>query len=240
MIQNAIRSIIDQTYKHWELIIVDDGSVDGTYRIVSNFAHPKIIYHKIEHQDNISRVRNIGNSLATGDIIVVQDSDDMSLPDRLGEIVKTYKEYPKADVVYHGMYLRLKDPYTDSITRSVRPAIAFDRDRLKKEQYIAAQLSYKRSVALEIPYNEDVPLMDDFAFLLELAYSNKHFQPIYKNLYEYWYTQDSINIQGESDGRRKRDTETILQMLRDKYHVKDIHANLFKEVEGVTVSEETL
>ena len=87
VIVNAIRSVIDQTFTDWELIIVDDGSTDNTERVVKSFYDPRIKYHKIEHTGYVSKVRNAGNKLAKGEIIVVHDSDDVAFPDRLEEIV---------------------------------------------------------------------------------------------------------------------------------------------------------
>src|SRR3990167_10239315 len=89
VVQHAIRSVIDQTYQDWELIIVDDGSTDNCKRVVDSFANPKIIYKKIEHCGFVSRVRNVGNEIAKGEIIIVQDSDDFSYCERAEEIVKT-------------------------------------------------------------------------------------------------------------------------------------------------------
>lgn len=239
-IQNAIRSIIDQSYADWELIIIDDGSTDSTERVVRDFAHPRIKYHKIDHQNNISKVRNIGNKLATGHVIVVQDSDDVSFPDRLEWIAETFKNDPETDVVYHGIYLSFVDPYTNSVVRKVRHAEDFDRQRLQKEQYISGHVAYRKSVADEIPYNEDIVLLDDLILLLEFAYSNKKFTPIKRNLYEYVGSPDSVNVHGEMDGRRLKDTKKIVEILQSKYGVKDLHATLTKLSDGQLIAEQVV
>lgn len=238
-IAGAIRSIIDQSYENWELIVLDDGSTDGTERIVKNFAHPRVKYHKIDHQNNISRVRNIGNKLATGDIIVVQDSDDLSFPDRLEWIVDAFQNNPTAEVVYHGIYLSFIDPYNGAIIRKVRHAEQFDRDRLKKEQYIPGQIAYLKKTWEEIPYNEDIVLMDDFAFLVELAYSGKEFYRLNRNLYEYISSPDSVNVSGEMDGRRREDVKKLIDVLKNKYGV-EAHATLTKQSEGRVFEQETI
>jgi len=239
IVQNAIRSIIDQTYSGWELIVLDDGSTDSTGRIVKDFAHPRIKYHKIEHQSNISKVRNIANSHATGDIIVVQDSDDLSLPDRLEEIVKVF-DSSEADVVYHGMYVRSYDPYSNAITRQLREAQPFSKERLLTEQYIPGQIAYTRRTWEAIKYNEMIELCDDYMFLLELALNHAKFVPLYKNLYEYVASSDSVNIEGEVDGRRRKDVVTLLRILNEKYEI-DAHATLTKNIiSGPVISKEII
>jgi glycosyltransferase involved in cell wall biosynthesis len=238
-IQNAIRSIIDQSYTNWELIIVDDGSEDNTESKVRMFREPKIVYKKLEHCGNVSQVRNIGNSLARGEIIVVQDSDDMSLPDRLEEIVKKFDE-TNADVVYHGMYMRGYDPYTECAVRQCRPALPYSKEHILKEQYIPGQIAYKKSVITKTPYDNRVRCCDDYQILLELALNDYKFEPIYKNIYEYNFSADSINVSGEQDGSRKRDVEIILNILEEKYNYK-AHATLVKNtIDGTLITRETI
>lgn len=218
VIQNAIRSVIDQTFTQWELIIVDDGSEDGTKRIVDQFADSRIRYEKIDHCGFVSKVRNKGNSLATSDIIIVHDSDDVAFPDRVQEIMDAFDD--ETDVVYHGFYMRFFDPYTNATSRQVRPAARFSKERLLHEQYIPGQIAYKKKCILETPYDERIKCCDDYQILLEFALKDYKFKPIYKNLYEYVETPDSINVSGEMDGSRKKDTEIILSILKEKYNVE--------------------
>lgn len=83
-IESTIDSIIAQTYRNWELIIVDDGSSDGTKEIVSRYisADKRIRY---VHQNNgkQGKARNTGVAHAKGDFIAFQDADDLWKPDML-------------------------------------------------------------------------------------------------------------------------------------------------------------
>lgn len=83
LIGETIRSVIDQSYRHWELIIVDDGSTDDTEQVVKDFSETRIKYFFVEHTGNLGRVRNEGISHATGDYIALLDSDDLWLPKKL-------------------------------------------------------------------------------------------------------------------------------------------------------------
>lgn len=83
--QEAIESILGQTYGDFELIIVNDGSVDGTAELIEavSKADSRI---RVLHQDNrgVSRSFNRGLELASGEYIARMDGDDVSFPDRLG------------------------------------------------------------------------------------------------------------------------------------------------------------
>ena len=241
VIQHAIRSVIDQSYQDWELIIIDDGGADNTKRVVDGFANPRIIYKKIEHCGFVSKVRNVGNQMAKGEIIVVHDSDDAALPDRLEEIVKAFEENPDADLVYHGLYMRFYDPFNNALSRGVRPALPYTKEHILKEQFIPGQVAYKRQTILDLGgYDERVRCCDDYEMLLNFALNDKKFVPIYKNLYEYADSPDSINVNGEMDGSRRRDVEVILDILKTKYNTQAIAGLIKNTVGGELISREII
>lgn len=76
IIENAIQSVLSQTYRNFELIIVDDGSSDNTEEIISNFADSRIKYRKFETNCGVSHARNVGLSIAEGEYISFLDSDN--------------------------------------------------------------------------------------------------------------------------------------------------------------------
>lgn len=80
---DAIRSVLDQTFSDFELIIVDDGSTDGTANILQQFqrADKRVRVFSQPHAGLISSL-NRGVSLATGEYIARMDADDLSMPDR--------------------------------------------------------------------------------------------------------------------------------------------------------------
>ena len=122
-ISKAIESIINQEYKNWELIIIDDGSTDNTKEIVSPFLNSKIKYFYQENQER-SIARNNGMSKANGQYICFLDSDDYYLPNHLNTLYEnisnknfpialfhTYQIYKKEDKEIKSNY---KDNYQNS------------------------------------------------------------------------------------------------------------------------------
>ena len=80
-IARAIRSVLDQTYRDLELIVVDDGSTDGTRDVVRQFA-PRLTLIEQEHAGAYA-ARNRGIARARGELIAFIDSDDAWLPEKL-------------------------------------------------------------------------------------------------------------------------------------------------------------
>ena len=60
MLKNAIKSVLNQTYKNWEIIIVDNYSKDNTKKMVENFKSKKIKFYQINNNGIIAKSRNIG------------------------------------------------------------------------------------------------------------------------------------------------------------------------------------
>ena len=89
----AIQSVINQSLSAFEILIIDDGSNDGTEEWVKeNFQNIKYIY---QNNRGVSSARNIGIENANGDWVAFLDSDDEWLPNKLHEQVKTIESNPK-------------------------------------------------------------------------------------------------------------------------------------------------
>ena len=81
-IKEAIESILNQTFNDFEFIIVNDGSIDNTEKIIQSFSDKRIVYVKKEQNSGISDTLNLGISLAKGKYIARMDDDDISIPNR--------------------------------------------------------------------------------------------------------------------------------------------------------------
>lgn len=103
LIVDAIDSVLAQTYKDYELIIVDDGSTDDTAKTVEAYGdRVKYLYQENAH---ISAARNKGFSVSTGKYIAQLDADDLWLPQKLEKQVTMFEQHPDAGMVYCDGYI---------------------------------------------------------------------------------------------------------------------------------------
>ena len=98
-LKRAIDSILMQTFKEFEIIIVDDGSTDNTKQLVDTYNDNRIVYFHIE-KSGVNFARNKGIQNANGNYIAFCDSDDCWLPRKLEEHLKKYQEDDEIKVVY--------------------------------------------------------------------------------------------------------------------------------------------
>lgn len=94
----AITSILGQTFTDFELIIINDGSTDGTQELVKNFSDPRI---QVIHQENLGlpKALNAGIKASRGTYIARQDADDISLSERLEKQVDFLDAHPSYGLV---------------------------------------------------------------------------------------------------------------------------------------------
>ena len=104
-LEQAIHSILEQTHKNFELIIVDDGSKDESWDIATRLGKTDARIHLIQLGKNqgISATCNTGLKIAKGKYIARMDADDVSLPDRLSRQVKFMEAHPDIGVLGGGM-----------------------------------------------------------------------------------------------------------------------------------------
>lgn len=106
-IPKVIKSVLNQTFKDWELIIVDDGSPDDTEVVVNNFIKDnpeKIFYKKIPHSGLPAVARNTGIRMAKGEYIAFLDADDAWYPEKLKKTLEVFKKNPDISLVGTGAH----------------------------------------------------------------------------------------------------------------------------------------
>jgi glycosyltransferase involved in cell wall biosynthesis len=131
LIGRSIQSLLNQTYKDFEIIVVDDFSSDNTEEIVKKIDDPCIHYFRHKANLGAAAARNTGIKLSKGEFIAFQDSDDEWIKDKLEkQIYVFYSEYENIGVVYT-KFCRIMD------NKKIYIPSKFDK---KREGYIEEQL----------------------------------------------------------------------------------------------------
>jgi|SRR5215469_4940410 len=101
----AIRSVFDQQYRNWELLLVDDGSSDGSTGLAVDLekqfpGQVRFLEHVTHANRGMSASRNLGIQHARGEYIAFLDADDVWMPDKLSEQVSILETHPQAGMTY--------------------------------------------------------------------------------------------------------------------------------------------
>ena len=153
---NAVRSVLNQTFTDWELLIVDDGSTDGTGDAIRAFTDTRLIY---QYQDNLwpAAARNRGIRRSQGRYICFLDSDDEYLETHLSvlhdELVK--RGFPKAFL--HTLAYQKEN---GEVTEKRHVPHDFDKIVIGKIPEINS-ICIARDILVEMTFDESLPIYED-------------------------------------------------------------------------------
>ncbi|MVM41709.1 glycosyltransferase [Spirosoma sp. HMF3257] len=166
----AINSVIAQSFRDFELIIVDDGSTDHTSTMVASYKDVRINYFYSNHIGQLSKIRNIALEKATGDIITFLDSDDSWHPDYLQEISTIYSKQQVTSVISNAFICN----ETEKKTLFHKSQLPGSKTNLLKHRLInhtpvlyPSCFSFKKSIGLR--FNTNLKFGDTDLFLRILA-----------------------------------------------------------------------
>ena len=168
-IRRSVMSVLNQTYRDIELIVVDDGSQDKTLEILGEIDDARL--RIIKHQTNrgACAARNTGIMNSRGDLIAFQDSDDFWRKNKLEEQVKVLNDY-NADICFCKMerhnYPRKSAIYYPNLCQGV---VEY-KDLLSKSLVSTQTILAKREVFSETLFDENVKRRQDFDWIIRAAY----------------------------------------------------------------------
>lgn len=198
-IGKCIESILNQTYREFEIIVVNDGSTDNSANEVKKIEDKRV---KIYNKDNtgVSDTRNYGLSKAKGEYVIFIDADDTIDHSLLETMVKTIKE-KDVDIIRYNGYIQSKDGEYHGIEFPVKNNTILSADS-DKESIIDIINSPSRSIRCYSPFlfmkntniisfNTDLTYLEDKVFYLENMLNDKRTLFLNEKLYYYNYNEQS-------------------------------------------------
>jgi glycosyltransferase involved in cell wall biosynthesis len=100
LLKKTLQSVLDQTYRDYEILVVNNSSTDDTKEMIESFEDPRIRVLDIQNQGVIAKSRNLGMRNAQGEYIAFLDDDDLWLPEKLEKQVDYLEKHTEYDLVY--------------------------------------------------------------------------------------------------------------------------------------------
>lgn len=211
-VEEAVKSILQQTYRDFELIIVDDCSTDGTYEILSKLAESdkRIVLSRNEVNSKICVTLNKAWQRARGEFIGRMDGDDISAPERFEVLKRFLDEHQDIDLVGSQAISIDENGNKLSYKKYLRtPAF------IRRGNHFCSSISHiwlaKRKVYETLKGYRNIPYAEDYDFLLRGE--NRGF--LFANVEEYVY---SIRIRQGNTGFSEG-----LNQFKTKYYVQAIN-----------------
>lgn len=171
---NTLKSVFSQTYKDWEIILIDDGSTDDTATVLNSFfgtlSEKELHKIKLIKQSNqgVSAARNTGLKVAGGDWIALLDSDDTWMPNKLERQMEILMENTNIDFLganrkgeHYDSFLNLKF----SLLTRISPI-----NLLYKNFFATSTVVFKKEITQEIGYfDENQGYCEDVNYFIKIS-----------------------------------------------------------------------
>jgi glycosyltransferase involved in cell wall biosynthesis len=193
-VRQTLESCLAQTFREWELIVVDDCSADATSRILADYTGRDPRIRSIRNRENLGlpRSRNVGVGEAAGRYFTWISDDNRFRRGALHTMARVLDERPEVDVVYSDY----------SVIDAAGSAVAFRRvlpvDELGYANCVGASFLYRRAVHDALGgFDTTRPLVEDYDFWLRAA-GRFRFEPLAVDLYEYRLHGGSLSVQRDA------------------------------------------
>jgi glycosyltransferase involved in cell wall biosynthesis len=200
----AVESVLSQTYRDLELVVVDDGSTDNTAQVIESFQDRRIQYVRHEHNQGAAAARNTGIRLSSGQYIAFQDSDDVWLPLKLERQLDCFGNTQSRVGVVYSWFWRTEGNRRDlcpSTLRRLASLLPGKARRLRGDisyallrgNFVSAQTAVVRRECFErvALFDERLPRLQDWELWLRLS-RHYHFECVDEPLVITCATQGSI------------------------------------------------
>jgi len=184
-IENAVNSIIEQSYTNWELIIINDGSTDKTSEILNQFKDQRI---RVFKQNNIGLTcsLNVAAKLAKGTFLARQDADDISHKNRFQNQIELFLKNPELIVVSSDTsWIDSTGNKMDDRKAPLSRDEAIKKMAILTSPFVHGSLMIKKTAFDAVSgYNENLSTTQDFDLMIRLSILQKEFTAVSKDLYK--------------------------------------------------------
>jgi len=222
-LSRAIESVINQTYIDWELIIIDNNSIDNTKNLIESYKNNQIKLYNISNNGNIAKSRNLGISKASGDYIAFLDSDDYWDQNKLKKSFTILTNNPIYDGLCHAEYWLYPDGY--KLTKKYGPKEFFSSESLLmrgNSVSLSAMVIRKNKIEEINRFSEQTEIItaEDYDLWIRLAGIGTKIAFTDESLgyYQIHNLSESSNI--------LRNTEAVISVIKSHLNNKSAQLNL--------------
>ncbi len=175
VLPRAIQSVLGQELRDFELIVIDDGSSDGSAQVAESFGDERIRLIRLERNRGGNVARNEGIRAAKAPLIAFLDSDDRYLPAKLGWTVAEFERRPKLELLVDS-FVKVQPPGSRKTQVIRRNRVIDDREEFRTALFTrqlwkaTPAITVKRQIAIEAGlFDETLRRLQDFDFLIRVS-----------------------------------------------------------------------
>lgn len=227
LIKRSIDSVLSQSYKNIEVIVVDDGSNDNTEEVVKGINDKRLKYIKLEGNHGACYARNVGIRKSSGDFIAFQDSDDVfdkyKMEKQLNNLIKCKSDLDFSSIIVH--FDSNSKASTVIPNGELKNNIKSSNilELLCKGNFISTQaILARKEIFDDIIFDESLPRFQDYDLVLRIAFK-----------YKISFTDEVLVDLYRQDDSISNNTEKLKKaysiMIKKNYNLTEFQQNLFDD-----------
>ena len=229
----TINSLLTQSFKDFELIIVDDASKDQTPKVINEFLEKEKRAQSLRSEKNIGpgAARNLGISQSVGEYIAIMDDDDLAHPDRIEIMVSTMYllVFPRiffSSVTWLDDYMQETNIFPGIVKNGKfpeKPSDAFKLLYLESNKIPNTTIMTRRHIWDTFAYPEDPWIGEDWYLCMQLAASGIKMKSLSQPLVKQRRGQNRQGLLADSKKETFISQRRILKMIKEWLHGNNIH-----------------
>jgi len=202
-IENALKSVVDQTYPEIEHVVIDGGSTDGTLEVIRRY-RTDLGYFLSEPDRGIYHAMNKGVRAATGDILFFLNADDRFVDNQVvADVCSVFSHHPQIQIIYGNLIWEL----SGNCARHVQPPQVTRKYLAQRSILHQTVFARKRAFVITGNYSEYYRIVSDYEWMVKAFLRDRH---------EYLYYDRDVAIMGTSglSWTTTWETERIYVMMK--------------------------
>lgn len=216
LLNRSVQALLQQTYRNIEVLIVDDGSTDETYRIAQEFAQLDSRVRALQMPSNvgISKTRNAGMAEARGEFLTFSDGDDWTEPTQMAWYMDRFAKHPQAAMVACGFVIEPSGKRNQSRKRGMvdqKEMLSLVSRPSGPVRGYTWNKCYRTAIIKKhhLTFDDDVKLMEDALFNTRYIMHGQHYYIENTPLYHYVQRDGSAIHTGVTVTKKARDIMVV-------------------------------
>lgn len=236
-LERCVDSIINQTYKNLEILLIDDGSTDNSGKICEKYKK-KDERISVVHKENggVSNTRNIGLNLANGEYVFFIDADDFLDDNVISELVKNSYGF---DIIKTSYKINNKNKI-----KSIKESNIYDKNEYINKVILGNIGGHcwgyliRRDIIQNIVFDENTSCMEDTIFIISCILKVEKIKVIDSSFYNHIINENSITCSKNKIVKNMNDYMYSLKEIKSKVNKQDI--NILIEQKKIILIEKEL
>ncbi len=234
-LDNCIKSVLNQTYKNWEIIFFDNNSSDKSSKQIKSYKDQRIKYFRSNKTYTLYKARNLAVSKSNAEFITFLDVDDWWVKTKLEEQIIFFLSNPSLDIIYSNLYLFFQKNLSKKIFIKKIKNKNITQNLVNKFEMPILTSMIKREFFKKVKFNNNFTIIGDLDFFIRASTMGK-IKGIKKPLAYYRYHEN--NLSKKKINLQIKELKLWISKVRNKQEFKGINfKNIFILIHSLQIQK---